>query len=130
MEKTISSACPKCGHIMKSGKMSCCGHGGSWFRNCGSAGNANFDHTWVEGIQACKARSQSKIHIGQQLNVGQQKDIGSSNGTAMIIITPPMSRSTDTPMTHRSASPSITTQGFENLLNIVVGIALSVIIVF
>ena len=27
----ISSVCPKCGIIAKSGKISCCGRGGSWF---------------------------------------------------------------------------------------------------
>merc|ERR1712113_1138023 len=52
----ISSACSKCGTIKKSGKTSCCGRGGSWFRNCGGGGNSNLDHTWFEGIRACKTR--------------------------------------------------------------------------
>ena len=64
--------CPKCGSIKKSGKRSCCGRGGSWFRNCGSAGNAKLDHTWYEGIQVCKARTQSKRASGQQSNAAQQ----------------------------------------------------------
>merc|ERR1712048_644256 len=46
---TINPVCLKCVTINKSGKMSCCGPGGSWYRNCGSAGNAKFDHTWREG---------------------------------------------------------------------------------
>ena len=28
--------------------------GGTWYKNCGSPGNANFDHTWEEGIEICK----------------------------------------------------------------------------
>ena len=67
-----SSVCRKCGTINKSGKSSCCGRGGSWFRNCGGAGNANVDHTWYEGIQACKAQSQTKAVIKQKANVARQ----------------------------------------------------------
>merc|ERR1712224_375303 len=64
----ISSACILCGTIGKSGRRSCCGRGGSWFRNCGSAGNAKVDHTWYEGIQACKTQAQSQAAISHQLN--------------------------------------------------------------
>ena len=64
--------------IAKSVRSSCCGRGGSWFRNCGSAGNSNLEHKWVEGIQACKSRSPSKAAIGQQVNGAQQ--LHSSNG--------------------------------------------------
>ena len=46
--------CPKCGTTNKSGKVSCCARGGSWFKNCGDEGNTKFDHTWAEGVQACK----------------------------------------------------------------------------
>ena len=48
-----SKECPKCGTIKKSGKLSCCGRGGTWFRKCGAVGDTNFDNTWVEGINAC-----------------------------------------------------------------------------
>ena len=74
------SVCPRCGTIGKSGKPSCCGRGGAWFKNCGGAGNAKLDHSWYEGIQACKARSQSKTVVGNQLNGAQQKGIDSSQG--------------------------------------------------
>merc|ERR1712032_1389933 len=52
---TISPVCRKCVTIKKSGKMSCCGRGGSWFKKCGSAaaGNRQIEHTWYEGIRAC-----------------------------------------------------------------------------
>ena len=80
---TIVSVCPKCGTIAKSDKLSCCGRGGSWFKNCGGIGNTKPHHSWYEGIQACKSRSQSKTVIGQQLNVAQQKDIDSSQGADM-----------------------------------------------
>ena len=77
------SVCPRCGTIAKSGKMSCCGRGGSWFKNCGGTVNTKRHHTWYEGIQACKTRSQSKAYIGNQLNVDPQKDIHSSQGVHM-----------------------------------------------
>ena len=81
---TITVAvCPRCGTTRKSGTRSCCGRGGSWFRICGGAGNTKLHHTWHEGIQACKTRSQSKSVIGHQLNGAQQKDIDSSQGAGM-----------------------------------------------
>ena len=78
------SACASCGTMTKSAKMSCCARGGSWFKNCGGAGKAKLRHTWYEGIQACKARSNSKAFIDYQLNVGQQKVIGASQGADML----------------------------------------------
>ena len=75
---TISSACLKCGITKKSGKMSCCGRGGSWFGNCGSARDTNTDHTWHEGLQACKAQTQSKLVVSQQFSA-QQGENGPSN---------------------------------------------------
>ena len=50
----IDSRCTKCVTTKKSGKLSCCARGGSWFKKCGDAGDTQFDHTWAEGIQACK----------------------------------------------------------------------------
>ena len=72
---TISSVCPKCGTIAKSGKTSCCSRGGSWFKTCGGAGNTRLQHTWYEGIQACKARAKPRANVGQQENAAQQTDI-------------------------------------------------------
>ena len=80
----ISSVCPKCGTMENSGKRSCCGHGGSWFRICGSAGNAKLRHTWFEGIQACKTLSQSKLVIDQQLHAAQHKHNRSSDDGGML----------------------------------------------
>ena len=48
------SGCAKCGTTKKSGKRSCCAHGGDWFKNCGDDGDTKFGHTWAEGIQVCK----------------------------------------------------------------------------
>ena len=70
--------CRQCGSIGKSGKSSCCGRGGSWFRNCGSTGNAKLRHTWYEGIQVCKTLAQSKRASGQQSNAAQR--LNSSDG--------------------------------------------------
>ena len=78
---TMSSVCHKCGIIAKSGKISCCGRSGSWFGNCGSVSNSNLDHTWYEGIQACKTLSQSKSAIGQKSHAAKQRT--SSNGPGM-----------------------------------------------
>ena len=63
---TISRVCPKCGTIEKSGKNSCCGRGGAWFRKCGAADNTKFEHTWYEGIKGCKAQRQPKAVMGHQ----------------------------------------------------------------
>merc|ERR1711874_274790 len=46
--------CSKCGKIKKTGKLSCCFSGGAWFKNCGDAGDTKFDHTWTDGVKACK----------------------------------------------------------------------------
>ena len=88
MKTTISIICPRCGTIDKSGKISCCGRGGSWFRNCGASGNTQLHHTWHEGIQACKTWLHSKTTtIGQQLNAVQQNFNRFSNGAGMPIST-------------------------------------------
>ena len=51
-----SDKCSKCGTIKKSGTRSCCARDGAWFKNCGDAGDKNFGHTWLEGIQTCKSK--------------------------------------------------------------------------
>ena len=73
---TISLACPKCGIIKQSGKISCCGRGGSWFGKCGSVGDTNIDHTWHEGLQACKGRTR----FGHKVQKAQEQRNGSANG--------------------------------------------------
>ena len=87
---TISPVCPKCGLVDKSGKISCCGRGGSWFKKCKSAGNSNVERTWFEGIRACKTRVRSKTAIGQRLSAAQQlnssHNAGMSNPTAFITL--------------------------------------------
>ena len=47
------TVCLKCG-TKKSGKLSCCARGGTWFQNCGDPGDSKFEHTWNEGINACR----------------------------------------------------------------------------
>ena len=67
MDLSSSNGCPKCSTIKKSGKHSCCARGGAWFKNCGDADDTQFDHTWAEGIEACKGFSDSVlIKISQQ----------------------------------------------------------------
>ena len=81
------SICFKCGTVKKSGKLSCCARGGSWFKNCGDSGDSKFEHTWVEGVKACndiasvslslKAQLQSMLQnetaIAQEINAVQYR---------------------------------------------------------
>ena len=62
-EGSRDSKCPKCSDNKKSGALSCCARGGSWFKNCGDAGDSKFDHTWAEGIQACKSKLCSEFKL-------------------------------------------------------------------
>ena len=76
----IGPICFKCGTIKKNGKLSCCARGGSWFKNCGDAGDSKFEHTWIEGVQACneitsvslslRAQVQSMLH--NQTSIAQE----------------------------------------------------------
>ena len=76
----ISPVCRTCGIIKKSGSISCCGNGGSWFGNCGSAANANLGHTWYEGIRACKALL--PVAVAQKLHAAQAKSNASFDNTS------------------------------------------------
>ena len=108
----IGSACPECGIISKSGKRSCCGRGGSWFGNCGSASGMKLDHTWHEGIRACKPR-QFQTGVGPQLHASQAKANASSHDASMAMdskavlvpahILGPMPANTPTPLPDTSS---------------------------
>ena len=52
----VATACSECGTSKKTGELSCCVRGGDWFKNCGNPGDTKFDHTWAEGIEACKGK--------------------------------------------------------------------------
>ena len=79
-----TSFCPKCGIIKRSGKASCCGHGGSWFENCGSANNQKLDHTWYEGVRACETL-QFQTAAVQKLNVSQIESNASNDVPGMVM---------------------------------------------
>ena len=70
--------CSKCGIIKKSGKSSCCSRGGSWFGKCGSAGDSNHEHTWSEGILACKEWARSNVASVEESKAAQE--LGLSGG--------------------------------------------------
>ena len=57
--------CPKCGITRRSGKLSCCARGGSWFDKCGDAGDPSAQHTWVEGVRVCEGRSETDMAIAR-----------------------------------------------------------------
>ena len=78
----ISRTCPKCGTIASSGKISCCGHGGSWFGKCGSARNAKFGHSWDDGIRACRV-GQFEIAVAQQLSASRRQSSGASSNVSV-----------------------------------------------
>merc|ERR1712032_808464 len=63
--------CPKCG-LSKAGKPTCCSKGGSWQGNCGSPGDAKFEHTWGEGIEVCARRA-----VGVNEKIGMEMHTGS-----------------------------------------------------
>ena len=107
--KTISSVCAKCVIIRKSGKMSCCGRGGTWFGTCGGAGNTKVDRTWYEGIRACKAGRQSKTAMGQKLRAAQQKQKlnGSSNDNLSKAIATAITRGVSNSVNASTSAPII-----------------------
>ena len=70
------SVCTRCGTIAKSGKPSCCGRGGSWFKSCRSG--EKHTYTWHGGIQTCKSQAQSKRAHDRQSNAAQR--LKSSSG--------------------------------------------------
>ena len=72
---TMASVCLKCGIIDKTGKASCCGRGGSWFKECGSAGNAKVDHTWRQGRMACMGVSRSGLVMNGLSIVIEEKSL-------------------------------------------------------
>ena len=49
------ATCPKCGRTPTLPNL----RGGDWFKNCGNPGDSKFDHTWAEGIDACKSKLDS-----------------------------------------------------------------------
>ena len=83
MKTTISVVCSTCGTINKSGKMSCCGRGGSWFRKCGTSGNTKLHHTWHEGIKACN----TWVHSKTTIDAVEQKRNDFYNGAGTAIST-------------------------------------------
>merc|ERR1712187_391231 len=76
------TSCAKCGTVGKKKRPSCCGKGGSWFRDCGSAGNKKVGHTWFEGIAVCKPQKKAMAK-----SAVDEKSAESSEGAAGAIIT-------------------------------------------
>ena len=55
--RSTNPECPQCA-TNRTGKLSCCVRGGSWFKKCGNP-DSNSEHTWDEGILACEGKSKS-----------------------------------------------------------------------
>ena len=80
---TPSEVCSKCANIKNSGGRSCCSPGGSWFTQCGDAGDPNFDHTWSEGILACYDSQISLSRMSYEENIVQN-----TNDNQLQIVSP------------------------------------------
>ena len=104
----INSACSECGTIKKSGKLSCCGRGGSWFGICRSDGNTNLGHTWYEGIQACKAQQFQSAVVQQPHAYQAKRNVSVDDAsivmkpkgvivTAQLLVSTPVNMSTSKP---------------------------------
>ena len=112
------SVCPRCGTINKSGKNSCCGRGGSWFGNCGSAGNAKLRHTWHEGIRACKSRTLSKTGIAPQKGIDSSHGVDIINYKSVIAATETLAftpANTSTPISESTTSIVMSTYTSDNV---------------
>ena len=60
--------CRKCRTVTRTSRRpSCCARGASWFGLCGDSGDTNFQHTWLEGIRACKGVSKPSVVIAQMV---------------------------------------------------------------
>ena len=64
--KADDPVCSQCARIKDTSRYSCCARGGAWFNNCGGS-DSSFDHTWSEGLQACR-RSTGLLSAQGQLN--------------------------------------------------------------
>ena len=53
---TIKKTCPVCSTFKKSDQFSCCAPGGAWFSKCGGTLRGVSEHTWMEGVDACKGK--------------------------------------------------------------------------
>jgi len=108
-----SNTCAVCGSVKKSRKKSCCGRGGSWFRNCGSAGNKKFGHTWFEGIQVCKNQwsKRSAAASYQLMNAAEKYLFNFANNTAKPkhTNTPPEPTTTTEKLTTAPATTKVAT---------------------
>ena len=95
-QTAIVPVCPKCGIIGRSGKSSCCGRGGSWFGNCGSADNTKVEHRWYEGLEACKTGTRYNAVSGEESSASGDVDTG--NAEAVIMAAKQFEMISSTPM--------------------------------
>ena len=80
--KTTRFTCQQCGTIRKSGKPSCCAHGGSWFGKCGSAVDEQVSYSWSQGLRVCNAQPRSDEVVDALLIAEQPLGTDSSRDEA------------------------------------------------
>ena len=61
MVAASSPVCPRCAMVKRSGKLSCCARSGSWYKNCARTSDSAFEHTWNEGLAACRHAEMSPV---------------------------------------------------------------------
>ena len=127
---TTSSTCSECGTIAKSGKISCCGRGGSWFGQCGGVGNESFAHSWYEGIRTCKIQKPQSV-VSQQMHHFSSKSIGvvSTNQTSIRSMHSTWSDMFTTALSHAPATASSNALKSGKQLHVVNQIVIALIII-
>ena len=85
-----SVICPKCGITKKSGKITCCGHGGSWFKKCGMPGDTKVDHTWHDGLQSCAQFKTFQVKGAMEESNDFSYGMASANSESIITISKPL----------------------------------------
>ena len=67
--------CTKCAMSKKSGELSCCARGGSWFGKCGNFRDI-FEYHWDDGVDACKQMARA-MNDHQTKTKSKSKRLGS-----------------------------------------------------
>ena len=70
-------------------QLSCCARGGTWFNKCGKD-KEKFEHTWKEGIKACKIVEESLAAQEQQFVYSydsESNDVARASDSDGVVVT-------------------------------------------
>ena len=105
------AACEKCGVSKKSGELSCCARGGSWFGRCGNFRDI-FDYHWDDGIDACRQTGQAMIsdgHDNEAKVAGCKKHTSQGTGSTLTTECEPTVLAIDIKYNHELTSAVVLT---------------------